>query len=85
MAKMFFGDEATAIINFSYNLRYMMQDKNTSSTKVAKKIGVSPNLIRSYVKAQAKPTEEIIRLIADALECEPSELTKTYNYRMSED
>lgn len=75
MTKFFVGEEAHWVFNFSMNLKEMIETRNTSIPKLAKKIGISPSKLRSYARAMSKPSDEHIRAIADALECNPSELT----------
>jgi transcriptional regulator with XRE-family HTH domain len=84
MCPVFVGEEANWIVNFSYNLRYMIRDKQSSATKVGNQTGIHPAMIRRFMKGLSKPSREQIELIASALECDVSELTdNVYNYTMS--
>lgn len=83
MSPVYIGEEADWIVNFSYNLRYMIRDKHSSAAKVGKQTGIHPAMVRRFMKGLSKPSREQIELIASVLECDVSELTdNVYNYSM---
>lgn len=85
MAKIFTGEAAKLIVNISYNIRYTMMDKNTNVSAVARKIGVKPSVIRSYIRGEALPSHDMIKKIAEALDCSVDDLTKEYDHSMPGD
>ena len=82
MAKIFTGEEAKLIVNLSYNIRYTIDDKNTSAAEVARKAGISPSVIYNCIRGQTLPSYENVRKIAEALGCSVNDLTKTYDTSM---
>ena len=84
MAKIFTGEEAKLLVNISYNLRYTMMDKNTSASAVARKAGVNPNTVRSYIRGDALASRDMLEKLADALDCDINDLTKEYDPSMPE-
>ena len=82
MARNVTGKEAELIINLSYNIRYTIMDKGTSAPAVARKAGIKESTIKSYIHGKAVPDYEIVKKIATALDCEVSDLTKTYDTSM---
>lgn len=82
MGKIFTGEEAKRLVNISYNLRYTMMDKNTNPTAVARKAGIAPSTLRSYIHGDTMPDSEMIDKLAKALGCTSDDLTKEYDHRM---
>lgn len=84
MGKIFMGEEASRLINISYNLRYMLRDNGISVAALAKQIELKEYRLRSYVNAKAMPSDEELEMIANELKCDVNELTKKYNYDLDE-
>lgn len=82
MPRVVTGDEAKLIINLSYNIRYAIRDKNTSAAAIARKAGISPSKVYSYIKGTPVLDYEVVEKIAAALECSVQDLTKTYDTSM---
>lgn len=82
MSKIFTGEEAKLLVNLSYNLRYTIMDKNTSAAAVARKAGINPATLRSYIRGDVLADPIMIERLAAALDCAPEDLTKEYDYRM---
>ena len=59
------------------NLEYYRKKKGFSQRKLAKKTGLSSAFISQVENELNKPSEESLKLIADALEIEPSKLNLT--------
>lgn len=82
MSKIITGEEAALMSNLSYNIRYAIRDKNTSAAAVAKKAGISKSKIYSYTSGCPHIDDEVIKRIADALDCSVDDLTKDYDTGM---
>ena len=82
MGKVFIGEEAEVMMNLSYNIRYTILDKNTSVGKVADQVGISRNTLRNYIRCETLPDMDVVKKIAEVLECDVSDLTKPYDHRM---
>jgi transcriptional regulator with XRE-family HTH domain len=77
MQKYLSGKDAEWAAIFSNNVRFIMRSKKSSCAKIAKQVGVSEYYIRQYVRGSARPSDEIVQRIADALDCDVSELIDT--------
>lgn len=75
MQKYLSGKDAEWAAIFSNNARFIMRSKKSSCAKIAKQVGVSEYYIRQYVRGSARPSDEMVRKIADALGCSIDELT----------
>lgn len=82
MVKIVTGAEAELRINLSYNIRYAIMDDGTSAAAVARKAGIKPHVIHTYIRGTAIPDLSIVKRIADALGRDVSDLTKTYDPSM---
>lgn len=80
--KIFVGEEASRMLDISYNLRYMLRDKGLSVNKFAKMIGVTNYEIHSYIHVRKMPSDEMLQRIANVLECTVDELTQEYDASM---
>ena len=75
MQKYLSGKDAEWVAIFSNNARFIIREKNSSCAQVARKVGVSTYYIRQYVRGFARPSDEMVQKIADALGCSVDELT----------
>lgn len=67
------GDEAIRIATIRNNLKYIMLNKKTSFNKLGRKLGVEGNTLQRRV-CKSTPSDELIKQIADALECTMDDL-----------
>lgn len=67
------GDEAIRIAAIRNNLKYIMLNKKTSFNKLGRKLGVEGNTLQRRVY-KSTPSDELIRQIADVLECTMDDL-----------
>lgn len=67
-------EEANRRLLFSYNLKYMMQDKGFTRTSLAGVLGKSRTVIDSYLQCSEYPDDNMIYMIAGALGCKVDDL-----------
>lgn len=67
-------EEARRITLFSDNLRYLIRVNRTSVTALAKKLGLKQPTLNEYVRGRTMPNDEVIKQIAEALECSVDDL-----------
>lgn len=62
-------EEIVFTMMFANNLRFIMHNKGLGVTSLAKKMNVNPYEIQKHMRGSAKPSDEFIKNVADALEC----------------
>lgn len=82
MSRVVSEEEAILMSNLSYNIRYAIRDKNTNAAAIAKKAGIKKHTIYSYTRGRPNIDPEVIKRIADALECSVDDLTRDYDTSM---
>ena len=73
-AKYIMGDEAIWVATFSNNLRFIIRNKKTSAAAIARKLGIPVHHMQAYARGSARPSDEMVCYIAEALGCKVADL-----------
>lgn len=75
MGKIWIGEEAEWLYNFSMNLKFKLRESPITYKKLSTISGVPAIKISEYVRGMSKPDDESIAKLAKALNCEVKDLT----------